>query len=197
MKTQKLLLLFVALATFLFSDTNFLAQTAERAPATPPPGQSLSVTASTGPGETASGSITSSLHGQKLTYFGILTLVVGYLATTLIGMFGFVILWRILFGKIDISGLISEPNGSASLSRFQFLIFTFVISLSLLLVILGAKAGPQFPETIPAGIYALLGISAASYVVSKGIQKDITLKELDTKAGGQDYCVPPNDPNAG
>ncbi len=112
-------------------------------------------------------------------------------------MFGFVILWRILFGKIDISGLISEPNGNASLSRFQFLIFTFVISLSLLLVILGAKAGPQFPETIPAGIYALLGISAASYVVSKGIQKDITLKELDTKGGGQDYCVPPNDPNAG
>ncbi len=197
MKTQKLLLLFLALATFIFSATNSVAQTAMSTPVTQPAGQSLSVTASTNPGETANGSITSSLHGQKLTYFGILTLVVGYLTTTLIGMFGFVILWRILFGKIDISGLISEPNGSASLSRFQFLIFTFVISLSLLLVILGAKTGPQFPQTIPAGIYALLGISAASYVVSKGIQKDITLKELDAKGGGQDYCVPPNDPNAG
>ncbi len=195
MKIQKFLLPFVAMATLLLCATNIPAQSFPSPASTPQPAQSLSVTASTGPAETASGSITTSLHGQKLTYFAILTLVIGYLATSLIGLFGFVILWRILSGKIDITGLISEPNGSASLSRFQFLIFTFVISLSLLLVILGAKAGPQFPETIPAGIYALLGISAASYVVSKGIQKDITLKELDTKGG--DYCVPPNDPNAG
>ncbi len=193
MKIQNLFLPFVAMATLFLAASNIAAQTPSPAPA----GQSLSVTASTGQAETASGSITTSLHGQKLTYFAILTLVIGYLTTSLIGLFGFVILWRILSGKIDIRGLISEPNGSASLSRFQFLIFTFVISLSLLLVILGAKGGPQFPDTIPAGIYALLGISAASYVVSKGIQKDITLKELDSQTGGTDYRVPPNDPNAG
>lgn len=191
MKIQHLIVVCAALVAFLASSLNVVAQTPS------PAGQSLSVTASTGPAENPNGSITTSLHGQKLTYFAILTLVIGYLTTSLIGLFGFVILWRIFSGKIDIRGLISEPNGSASLSRFQFLIFTFVISLSLLLVILGAKGGPQFPDTIPAGIYALLGISAASYVVSKGIQKDITLKELDNKDGGRDYCVPPNDPNAG
>ncbi|MDQ6622168.1 MAG: hypothetical protein M3Y86_01610 [Verrucomicrobiota bacterium] len=131
-----------------------------------------------------------SLVGQPVTHFNFLTLVVGYLAVTLVGLFGFVILWRIFTGKIDITLLISEPGGSASLSRFQFLIFTFVISLSLLLVIFGAKNGPRFPDTIPAGIYALLGISAASYVVSKGIQNDSD-KPRDN------YRVPPNDENAG
>lgn len=131
------------------------------------------------------------LHGERLTYFSILTLVIGYLATTLIGAFGFVILWRMFTGRIDLTLLISESNGSASLSRFQFLVFTFVISLSLLLVILGAKDGPGFPETIPIGIYALLGISAASYVVSKSIQSGTD------KARDDGYRVSPNDPNVG
>lgn len=140
--------------------------------------------------EPATAGSLDSLVGQPVTHFNFLTLVVGYLAVTLIGLFGFLILWRIYTGKIDISLLISESDGGASLSRFQFLIFTFVISLSLLLVILGSKDGPQFPQTIPAGIYALLGISAASYVVSKGIQKNID-------KGSDDYRVPPDDENAG
>jgi hypothetical protein len=130
------------------------------------------------------------LVGQPVTHFNFLTLLVGYLATTLIGLFGFVILWRIFTGRIDISLLISEANGSASLSRFQFLIFTFVISLSLLLIILGSPGGPKFPD-IPAGIYALLGISAASYVVSKGIQSGADKSESDG------YRVPPDNENAG
>jgi len=71
---------------------------------------------------------------------------------------------------IDLSRLISEPNGDASLARFQFLVFTFVIALSLFLVIVGnGQSAPAFPDKIPAGIFALLGISAGSYVVSKGI----------------------------
>lgn len=139
---------------------------------------------------TPSGSL-DSLIGQPVTHFNFLTLVVGYLAVTLIGLLGFVILWRIFTGRIDISMLISESDGSASLSRFQFLIFTFVISLSLLLVILGAKGGPKFPDSIPAGIYALLGISAASYVVSKGIQSGVDKSQQDN------YRVPSTDENAG
>ncbi len=131
------------------------------------------------------------LHGERLTYFSILTLVVGYLATTLIGAFGFIILWRMFKGRIDLSLLISESDGAASLSRFQFLVFTFVISLSLLLVILGGKDGPNFPETIPVGIYALLGISAASYVMSKSIQSGAD------KARDENYRVPLDHENAG
>src|SRR5262249_49131478 len=53
--------------------------------------------------------------------------------------------------------------------RFQFMIFTFVIALSLFLVIVG-KSPPQFPNIIPGGILALLGISGSSFLVSKGIQ---------------------------
>jgi len=55
---------------------------------------------------------------------------------------------EVMFGKIDMSRLISESDGAASLSRFQFLIFTFVISLSLMLVILGQEGGPGFPAGI-------------------------------------------------
>ncbi len=127
------------------------------------------------------------------TPFTVLTLVVGYVATGLIGLFGLLILWRIHERTIDISRLIAEESGHASLSRFQFLIFTFVISLSLLLVIVGdLEHGPRFPAEIPLGIYALLGISAASYVFSKGIQKDITMTEKQIEAAGG--AAGPEDP---
>jgi hypothetical protein len=75
-------------------------------------------------------------------------------------------MWR---GRINLSKLISEPNGDASLSRLQFLIFTFVISLSLFLVIVGPNP-PKLPSDIPSGIFVLLGISGSSYLVSKSIQ---------------------------
>src|ERR1700694_5965130 len=76
------------------------------------------------------------------------------------------ILWKIYDNKIDLSQLISEPGGSASMSRFQLLIFTFVIAASLFLIIVQSK---QFPQ-IPQNVLVLLGISASSYLVSKGIQ---------------------------
>src|SRR5438876_12283804 len=57
-------------------------------------------------------------------------------------LFGFMILTAIASGKIDISRLLEEKSadgakeangakGAASMSRFQLLIFTFVIALSL------------------------------------------------------------------
>src|SRR5215467_2802697 len=102
-----------------------------------------------------------------------LVTVVGYLICGLIGLIGIAILWQIFDGTIDLSRLVSEPNGDASMSRFQFLIFTFVISLSLFLVIVAGKNGdgkPAFPEEIPAGVLTLLGISGSSYAVGKAIQ---------------------------
>jgi hypothetical protein len=97
-----------------------------------------------------------------------LTLVAGYLVCGLVGILGVLVLWNIADGRIDLSRLISEPNGDASLSRFQFLVFTFVIALSLFLVIVSAER-PSFPD-IPGTVLSLLGISASSYLVSKGIQ---------------------------
>src|ERR1035441_5361216 len=100
----------------------------------------------------------------------LLVMICGYLICGLVGLIGVAILWQIFDGTIDLSRLISEPTGDASMGRFQFLIFTFVISLSLFLVIVSAKGGPAFPATIPGGILTLLGISGSSYAVGKAIQ---------------------------
>ena len=88
----------------------------------------------------------------------ILTIFVGGLAA--------LILWRIYRGDINLNNLISEPNGDASLSRFQLLIFTFVITMSLFYLI---AIKLKFPD-VPPQILGLLGISGGSYVISKGIQ---------------------------
>ncbi|MBI1755617.1 MAG: hypothetical protein HYR64_00740 [Fimbriimonas ginsengisoli] len=85
-------------------------------------------------------------------------------------LLAFTILWQIWAGKIDLSKVISEKTGDASLSRLQLLIFTFVISLTFFLISVGGKDGPAFPNPIPAEVLTLLGISASSYLVSKGIQ---------------------------
>ncbi len=105
-----------------------------------------------------------------------LVLVFGWVIAILIGLLGLCVVWLILIGKINLQSLLSEPTGAASMSRFQFLIFTFVIALSLYLIIV-SKTPMEFP-TIPGSVLALLGISGGSYVTSKGIQasKEVSLK---------------------
>ena len=78
-----------------------------------------------------------------------------------------IMVWKGGAKGIDLKHLISEDNGNASLSRFQFLIFTFVIAMGLLVIILKTE---NFP-TIGSDVFALLGISAGSYVASKITQK--------------------------
>jgi len=97
-----------------------------------------------------------------------LKLASGIVIVVFAGLLAGTILAWIWWGKIPLYKLLSEPNGDASLSRLQFLIFTFVISLSLFLIIVG-HAPPVFPS-IPPEVLTLLGISASSYLVSKGIQ---------------------------
>jgi hypothetical protein len=88
--------------------------------------------------------------------------------------FALVVLWWIVTDKITLTGLIAEADptnpgvvGKASLSRFQFLLFTFVIAG--LFLLLSIEAG-TFIE-IPGNVLGLLGISSGSYVVSKVISK--------------------------
>jgi hypothetical protein len=95
-----------------------------------------------------------------------------------------IILWKLWTGSIDLSGLLTEipspppagtPAGTtpapaapkASMSRLQLLLFTFVIAG--LYLTLSFEEGRFVP--IPNQVLGLLGISGASYVVSKGIQK--------------------------
>jgi|SRR5436305_9296184 len=95
-----------------------------------------------------------------------LTIVVGYVILILLFFFGFMVLFAMARGSIDLSQLLSEAGGGASMSRFQLLLFTIVIAFSLFLIILTSKKLPD----IPTGILTLLGISASTYAVSKGIQ---------------------------
>jgi hypothetical protein len=111
---------------------------------------------------------------MEMTPLHILTLVCGYLICVILGVLAYVVLREMYLGNIDLSRLISEPNGDASMSRFQFLVFTFVIAFSLFLVVVatlapGTALGPHFPE-VPGTILVLLGISGSSYLVSKSIQ---------------------------
>lgn len=66
-----------------------------------------------------------------------------------------------------LSGLICEPDGKASLSRFQLLLFTFVIAG--LFMVLSIELGAFID--VPNGVLGLLGISGGSYVISKGVGK--------------------------
>ena len=61
--------------------------------------------------------------------------------------------------------LLSDPNGAASVSRLQLLIFTLVVAISLFILV---EKNGTFPP-ISDGILTLLGISASTYAVSKGI----------------------------
>ena len=103
---------------------------------------------------------------------GTLQLIAGWIVVVFIGVAGAIVLWHMIVGNIKLEKLISEDDGTASLSRFQFLVFTIVIAMSLFLIVVGNKP-LDFPEDIPPEIMALLGISGGSYVISKGIQKGV------------------------
>jgi hypothetical protein len=92
--------------------------------------------------------------------------VCGFVLCAFIGLMAATIIVWVWTGKIDLSQLISEPTGDASMSRFQLLIFTFVIAISFF-VLVESNHG-SLPD-IPNGVLTLLGISASTYAVSKGI----------------------------
>jgi uncharacterized BrkB/YihY/UPF0761 family membrane protein len=98
-----------------------------------------------------------------------LKIATGFTLLGLIFLLGFAVLVYIANGSIDLSELLNETGDSkgASMSRFQLLIFTLVIALSLFLVVV---ANMKLPDTIPPEILTLLGISASTYAISKGIQ---------------------------
>lgn len=91
--------------------------------------------------------------------------ICGYVICLFLGALAATIIVWIWQGKIDLSALINEANGQASMSRFQLLVFTFVIAISLYEVV---EKTTSFPD-IPQGVLTLLGISASTYAVGKGI----------------------------
>ncbi|MGY0714677.1 hypothetical protein [Azospirillum argentinense] len=98
---------------------------------------------------------------------GLLGSAVGFVVLAVLGVYGFVVIRRMWSGAIDLRYLISESDGKASISRFQFLIFTFVVAGSLLAVTLTRGA---FPVSIPQEVLWLLGISTLGYIGGKTVQ---------------------------
>ena len=111
-----------------------------------------------------------------------LEILAGYVVCGIIAIIGFAVAWKLATGQIDISKILTEKDGSggsASMSRFQLLIFIFVIAVSFFLVVIsnikiiqarpGVSGLPGLPD-VPNGVLALLGISASSYAVGKAIQ---------------------------
>jgi hypothetical protein len=103
-------------------------------------------------------------------------LVVGIVGTVIIGLIAAIVVKHLWAGTIDLSQLLSDSN-KTSLSRFQFLIFTFIIGLSYLLLVIARLAHATtateltgLPE-VSNGVLGLIGISAGSYVAGKGIEK--------------------------
>jgi hypothetical protein len=87
-------------------------------------------------------------------------------------LFAFLVLWKIYIGEIPLDGLLAElpidgttKTAKASLSRFQFLIFTFVVAGLFLLLSIEAGTFVQIPQNV----LWLLGISGGTYAVSKTI----------------------------
>jgi hypothetical protein len=109
------------------------------------------------------------IKGANATHISI----VGFTAFSIIIVaFAAAVLWKIVNGEVKLAGLISELDeddkskmGKASLSRFQFLIFTFVVAG--LFLMLSIETG-GFVE-IPTNVLGLLGISGGSFIVSKAV----------------------------
>jgi hypothetical protein len=107
--------------------------------------------------------------------------LIGYTVCIIVGLIALVVIWKIIRGDINLDLLISEKTGEASMSRFQLLIFTFVIGLSFFLIVV--SNGKTLPD-VPGGILGLLGISASSYTVSKAIQTNMPQAGAAPRPGG-------------
>jgi uncharacterized BrkB/YihY/UPF0761 family membrane protein len=134
------------------------------------------------------------LQGTPDYGFHLLALVMGWTVTILVGAFALAIIFKMVKGDINLMYLIAGVDGDASLSRFQFLIFTFVIALGLFLIILSQSPVPAFPATIPGGILALLGISGGSYVTSKAVDANaskptVVIPQTVVQPSGQQTTV--------
>jgi hypothetical protein len=106
------------------------------------------------------------MNAPDLALIGFVAIIVIILA------FAFLVLWHIVAGTIKLDGLIAELDpaqpelfGKASLSRFQFLIFTFVVAG--LFLLLSIETGAFV--TVPGDVLGLLGISGGTFVVSKAM----------------------------
>ncbi len=96
-----------------------------------------------------------------------LAFLTALIAVVFVGTLAGLVLWAIVNSRIDLSQLLSEEGGKASKARFQFLLVTLVVGLSFLAITLEKGAFPS----VSGPVLWLVGISAGSYLIAKGIQR--------------------------
>lgn len=95
----------------------------------------------------------------------VLLVVFGFGFFSIMGLLCTMLLFKMWTNQINLSTLLKEANGDASMSRFQLLIFSLVVAVGLYLFMLNHLTLPDVPQSI----LTLLGISASTYAVGKGI----------------------------
>ncbi len=100
-----------------------------------------------------------------------LRVAVGWVTLVFVSLLGAAILYKVWTNQIDLKSLLgNDKDGDASMSRFQLLIFTFVVALSFFYLVTAANA-EGLPE-VPGSVLTMLGISGSAYLVAKGIDRD-------------------------
>lgn len=111
--------------------------------------------------------------------------ICGYLGCIFVGLVALIIIYKLIVKDIDLRTLLSEKTSlgqQASMARFQLLIFIFVIAVSYLRL-MDKNTDGKLPD-IPNGVLTLLGISASTYAVGKGIQHSSSSVGGDDDGGG-------------
>lgn len=134
------------------------------------------------------GSATTSTYVEKVVY---LLLPIGIAFMIIMGLLCLMLLIKMWRNEINLSSLLEEANGQASMSRFQLLIFTLVVAVGVFLSILHTLTLPDIPNSI----LILLGISASTYATGKAI----TFSRVEglEKQPGTGSSPPPPPPAAG
>jgi hypothetical protein len=113
-----------------------------------------------------------------MDFMNIMTQICGLIVCLFVGALGLAIVIKVFTGSIDLTNLINEGSYGASMSRFQFLIFTFVIAIAFFKLV---EKNDKFPD-VPNGVLTLLGISASTYAVGKGLSSNES-KNDDSRGG--------------
>lgn len=118
-----------------------------------------------------------------------LSLFFGFGFFSIMGLLCLMLLYKMWTNQIDLSTLLKEANGDASMSRFQLLVFSLVVAVGLYLYMLNHLGLPDVPQSI----LVLLGISASTYAAGKGIS--FSRPEGVTKPTAVSSPVPTPPPN--
>ena len=117
----------------------------------------------------------------------LIAILVAIVVAIIILAIGLAVVKAMWTGEINLASLLSEPakpgapqdDGKASLSRFQFLVFTFVIAG--LYLVLSLETGTLID--VPQSALVLLGISSLTYVASKAMQNNAPKTDDKKKPG--------------